>query len=149
MSIKFEALNSSPRFYDKEDYDKINYEKIQNQNQEFGIKTTKVIPSEGEVRLLGNRHFDCKYYSTKLDLCMNKVNNDNRKSFIGCKQHVDSMYRCYTNNSDVKEYNNIRLEAKPYMKSFFDCIFKKERHFDMCMSHFEDSIRVVYRSNEN
>jgi hypothetical protein len=58
------GLNPEKKFYDKEqNTDPINYIPRKTSNHEFGIEYEKIIPSEGEVRLLGNRHRDCRYYS--------------------------------------------------------------------------------------
>lgn len=147
---KFSAINPEPKYYDIEDYyDKLNFEKIPNVTTEFGIPVRKVIPSEGEIRLLGNRHFDCSYFSMGLDVCRSKVINDNRKSFLGCKETLDAMFRCYTNDADVTEYHKVREVAKPYMNKFMNCLFTKESLFDSCMVHFEDSIRAIYRDKEH
>lgn len=59
-----DALNPEKKFYDVEGLlDPINYKVKQNSKHEFGIEYEKVLPKEGEVRLLGNRHIDCRYYS--------------------------------------------------------------------------------------
>ena len=150
MTDKFEGFNKEPRFYDKEDhYDQLIYEKIPDVSHEFGIQIRKIIPKEGEVRLLGNRHKDCMYYSMGLDICRNKIVMDDRPSFIGCKNVLDAMFQCYTNNSDVEEYHQVRKVAKPYMNQFMTCLFKKESNFDYCMVHFENSIRAIYRDKEH
>ena len=150
MSHKFESVNKESKFYDSpEYYDKLYYAKIAKSNDEFGPKMMKILPKEGEIRLLGNRHKDCLYFSVGLDLCRKKVLSSERKSFLACKPIVDSMYRCYTNNAEGEEFHNIREDAKPYMNNFLNCIFKSDSNFDNCMSHFEDSIRSIYRSDKH
>jgi hypothetical protein len=58
------GLNPDKKYYDvEENKDSINYKPRTNSKHEFGIEYEKIIPSEGEVRLLGNRHRDCRYYS--------------------------------------------------------------------------------------
>jgi hypothetical protein len=58
------GLNSEKKYYDtEENKDPINYKVRTKSAHEFGIEYEKILPSEGELRLLGNRHRDCRYYS--------------------------------------------------------------------------------------
>jgi hypothetical protein len=58
------AIEEEKKFYDvEENKDPINFKVRNNSKHEFGIEYEHVIPSEGEVRLLANRHRDCRYYS--------------------------------------------------------------------------------------
>ncbi len=44
-------------FYDKPNFfDPINFKKKKSSNHEFGIEVEQIIPKDGEIRLLGNRH---------------------------------------------------------------------------------------------
>ena len=49
-------------FYDKMLQDPINWRRKRGSKHEFGIEVERITPSEQEIRLLGNRHRDCKYY---------------------------------------------------------------------------------------
>ena len=40
---------------------------------EFGYTPEVLIPSEGEIRLLGNRHRQCRYYSIGVDICQTQM----------------------------------------------------------------------------
>ena len=57
--------NQSPTFYDKlEDvYDELHFKKRKGAKHACGVDIEAIVPSEGEVRLLGNRHRQCAYYS--------------------------------------------------------------------------------------
>lgn len=44
-------------------YDPINYKKKKGGKHLFGTDVEGIVPEEGEVRLLGNRHKQCIYYS--------------------------------------------------------------------------------------
>ena len=63
------SLNSSTpaseTFYDKlEDaYDDMHFKKRKGTKGLTGVNIEAVMPAEGEVRLLGNRHRQCLYYS--------------------------------------------------------------------------------------
>jgi hypothetical protein len=59
------ADNSNPKpqfvpnlntFYDKVYYNTLHWRKKKGTNNEFGIEIEPIIPSNGEVRLLGNRN---------------------------------------------------------------------------------------------
>lgn len=146
----FQSINKEAKFFDDPDhFDKIIYQKVPNANHDFGVQVMNIVPKEGEIRLLANRHRDCGYYTMGLDICRRRIIESAKPSFLPCKEIIDSMYRCYTNDSDVKEYHKVREVAKPYAHSFYDCLFKRENEFDSCMPHFENSIRSIYRSGDH
>ena len=43
-------------------YDTLNYKKKQGSKHEVGVEIEGIIPEAAEIRLLGNRHRQCKYY---------------------------------------------------------------------------------------
>ena len=49
--------------YHKVWYNTLHFKKKKNGNHDLGIEIEGVIPSAGEIRLLGNRHKQCLYYS--------------------------------------------------------------------------------------
>lgn len=61
----FSAINAEKKFFDlpQPKWDPITYKVRKDSKHEFGIEYMKIVPSEDEVRLLGNRHRDCRYYS--------------------------------------------------------------------------------------
>ena len=50
------------QFYDKMVYDTLNFRKKAGAKHEVGVEIEGIIPDASEVRLLGNRHRQCKYY---------------------------------------------------------------------------------------
>ncbi len=50
-------------FYDKYNPNPLHFKKKKNATHEFGLELEPIIPSAGEVRLLGNRHRQCQYYA--------------------------------------------------------------------------------------
>jgi hypothetical protein len=69
IEYPLDALNTEKLFYDVEkNLDPINYKVKENSKHEFGIEYEKIIPSAGEIRLLGNRHRDCRYFSLGIDI---------------------------------------------------------------------------------
>ena len=49
-------------WFDKNIYDPIAFRKKRGGKNEFGAEVEAIIPDAAEVRLLGNRHRQCKYY---------------------------------------------------------------------------------------
>jgi hypothetical protein len=56
-------------FYDKMVYDTLSYKKKQGAKHEVGVEIEGIIPDAAEIRLLGNRHRQCKYYQIGVDVC--------------------------------------------------------------------------------
>lgn len=52
----------SAPFYDKMVQDPINWKKKKGSQHEFGCEVERITPGEAEIRYLGNRHRDCKYF---------------------------------------------------------------------------------------
>ena len=65
MSFKPAGTPSAADFYDKlENFeDDLHFKKRKGAKHATGVDMDMVIPSEGEVRLLGNRNRQCLYYS--------------------------------------------------------------------------------------
>jgi hypothetical protein len=72
-SFKLNSLNVEEKFIPKEASDPINYRIREDSKHEFGTEYEKILPSEGEVRLLGNRHKDCRYFSLGIIILFIKV----------------------------------------------------------------------------
>jgi hypothetical protein len=49
-------------FYDKMIYDPMMFRKKRGAKHEVGVEIEGIIPEAAEIRLLGNRHRQCKYY---------------------------------------------------------------------------------------
>jgi hypothetical protein len=49
-------------FYDKMVYDTMVFKKKRGAKHEVGVEIEGIIPEAAEIRLLGNRHKQCKYY---------------------------------------------------------------------------------------
>ena len=65
----FKIINmSAPFYYDKPTFfNSLNFKKKKGTKNEFGIELEGIVPPEGEIRLLGNRHKQCTYYSIGVD----------------------------------------------------------------------------------
>ena len=77
-------------------YDTLEFKKKRGAKHEVGVEIEGIIPSKEEVRLLGNRHRQCKYYQIGVDVCHTSMLLQNADNFLVCKEPIDSMWRCYT-----------------------------------------------------
>jgi hypothetical protein len=53
---------TAPYYYDKNIFNNLHFKKKRGTKNEFGVELESIIPTEGEIRLLGNRHKQCLYY---------------------------------------------------------------------------------------
>ena len=62
--LKDNSAAKSGHWYDKlgDVYDELHFKKRKGARHGCGVDVEGVVPSEGEVRLLGNRHKQCAYY---------------------------------------------------------------------------------------
>ena len=54
---------SAPFYYDKFFENPLHFKKKKGSKHEFGVELESITPSDGEIRLLGNRHKQCNYYA--------------------------------------------------------------------------------------
>ena len=77
---------------------------------------------------------------------MLKQQSDN---FLACKEPIDGMWRCYTE----EKYGNSIRDAPDYTKKyearFYNCLFRNGSGMDLCQPQFTNMIRAIYRSGES
>lgn len=140
------------QYYDKKYWNPIHYRKkrpSEGATHEFGIELEGIIPKPGEVRLLGNRNNQCSYYLHGVEYCKYQAEQLEKGSYISCKPHLDATYRCYTESKYGKSILDAPEEAKPYLKSYMDCLFTPNTSGHFCQNHLIDGIRAIYRSEDN
>ena len=111
---------------------------------DVGVELDMVIPSQGEVRLLGNRHKQCTYYqigklnfsyhrlhwiiknkcnsfyndthtfAIGVDVCHTQMLKDKADNFLACKEPLDGMWRCYTEGKYGQSIRDAPAFAKKY-----------------------------------
>ena len=112
---------------------------------EFGKAYEPIMPDEAEVRFIGNRRQRCFYYMIGLETCKYETLSKGNKTFLPCKDAMDAMWRCFTDN----QYGKVMEEAPDYtkeqQKSFFDCFFHKSQGLELCWPLFTNMIRMIYR----
>ena len=138
-----------PDFHDKFTENPLNYKKKKGAKHEFGLEYEAIIPKEGEIRLLGNRFRQWNYYRIGVDLCHDEMLKNNADSFLPCKKPIDAMWRWYTEDKYGESIRDAPEKAKPYEKKFYECLFKHASGTDVCMGHFHDMVRTIYRSGDN
>ncbi len=63
IEFPLNALNKKQLYFDNLVFNPLHWKKRLAGKHEFGLDVEKIVPKEGEIRLLGNRHRDCRYYS--------------------------------------------------------------------------------------
>ena len=99
-------------YYDKLVYEPLHFKKKRGGKHEFGLEVEAVTPEADEIRLLGNRHRQCQYYSIGVDVCHTAMLKAGADNFLACKAPIDAMWRCYTE----EKYGNSIREAPDYTK---------------------------------
>ena len=138
----------SPDMWDKFNRNPLHYKKKKGAKNEFGLEYESIIPSEGEIRLLGNRAKQCEYYRYGVEFCHLEMVNNKSETFLPCKEPIDAMYRWYTEDKYGSSIRDAPKFAKPYEKEFYNCLFRPASGTDLCMSHFHDVVRSIYRSED-
>lgn len=70
-------------------------------------------------------------------------------NFLACKEPIDSMWRCYTEEKYGKSIRDAPAYAKKHEAKFYDCMFREATGLDLCMSHFGNMVRSIHRSGES
>ena len=84
-----------------------------------------------------------------VDVCHTQMLKDNADNFLACKEPIDGMWRCYTEGKYGNSIRDAPDYTKSYERKFYDCLFREATGMDMCMNHFTDMVRAVYRSPDN
>ena len=143
------AAESSDKFYDKMVQDPIAWRKKKGAKHDIGVDVEKITPSADEIRLLGNRHRDCKYYQIGVDVCHAAMLAQGADNFLACKKPIDAMWRCYTEEKMGASIRDAPAYTKPYEEKFYDCMFRDASGLDICMGNFSNMIRAIHRSGES
>ena len=143
------GTSDRPTFFDKMVHDPINWKKKKGSKHEFGIEVERITPGADEIRLLGNRHRDCKYYQIGVDVCQMQMLKAGADNFLACKKPIDAMWRCYTEEKYGQSIRDAPAYTKPYENKFYDCLFRDASGLDICMSHFGNMVRAIHRSGES
>ena len=116
---------------------------------EVGLEVEAIVPKADEIRLLGNRHKQCTYYSIGVDVCHTSMLKEGATNFLACKQPIDAMWRCYTEEKYGQSIRDAPDYTKKYEKRFYNCLFREASGMDVCMNHFSDMVRSIHRSGES
>ena len=74
---------------------------------------------------------------------------DKSDNFLACKEPIDGMWRCYTEEKYGLSIRDAPDYAKKYESKFYNCMFREGSGTDLCMNHFTDMVRSIYRSGES
>lgn len=126
-------------------------------NTEFGDEYENILPTEGEIRLLGNRNHECNYYYIGIGQCRRemlrlagKVNNPNHENgFLPCKRIVDAHYRCMTEDKYGYTLEESPEVSKKLSDTFLDCAFQKLNPMLICQKFIDGAVRNIYREGKS
>ena len=130
-------------------YDPLHYRRKRGSKHEVGVEVDKITPEADEIRLLGNRHRNCKYYQIGVELCHTAMLKQGSDNFLACKTPIDGMWRCYTEEKYGQSIRDAPDYTKKYEQNFYDCMFREASGLDMCMHNFSNMIRAIHRSGES
>ena len=82
-------------------------------------------------------------------MCHTQMMKDKADNFLACKEPIDGMWRCYTEGKYGHSIRDAPDFTKQYEKKFYNCLFREATGLDVCMNHFTDMVRSIYRSPEN
>ena len=142
-------LSSAKTFYDQMVYDPMMYKKKRGAKHEVGIEIEGIIPDAAEIRLLGNRHRQCKYYQIGVDVCHTSMLIQNADNFLACKEPIDGMWRCYTEEKYGSSIRDAPDYTKKHEAQFYDCMFREATGLDVCMNKFSNMVRAIHRSGSS
>ena len=84
-----------------------------------------------------------------VDVCHTSMLKQQSDNFLACKEPIDGMWRCYTE----EKYGNSIRDAPDYTKKyearFYNCLFRNGSGMDLCQPQFTNMIRAIYRSGES
>ena len=130
-------------------FNPLHYRKKKGGKHDFGPELEAIIPKEDEIRMLGNKNRHCKFYQIGVELCHMQMLKQNSDNFLACKEPIDGMWRCYTDEKYGPSLRDAPDYAKQHEKHFYECLFRDASGLDMCMNHFTDVIRSIHRSGDS
>ena len=74
---------------------------------------------------------------------------DKSDNFLACKEPIDGMWRCYTEGKYGQSIRDAPAITRQHEKQFYECLFREASGLDLCMNHFTDMVRRIYRSPES
>ena len=136
-------------FYDEMIYNPLHYKERRKAKHDIGKEGEGVIPDVAEIRLLGNRHRQCRYYQMGVDVCHTSMLMQGADNFLACKEPLDMMWRCYTEEKYGNSIRDAPDYTKHHEKALYECLWRDASGLDVCMGHFSDMIREIHRSGES
>ena len=88
-------------------------------------------------------------FTVGVDVCHAEMIKQGSDNFLACKEPIDGMWRCYTEGKYGQSIRDAPDYTKQYESSFYNCLFREATGLDVCMGHFSDMVRTIYRSPEN
>ena len=84
-----------------------------------------------------------------VDVCHAEMIKQGSDNFLACKEPLDGMWRCYTEGKYGQSIRDAPDYTKQSEKKFYDCLFREATGLDVCMGHFSDMVRNIYRQPDH
>ena len=105
-------METTNTWFDKNTYNPMHYRKKRGGDHSVGAQIEAITPSADEIRLIGNKHKNCNYYQIGVEVCQFQMIASKSDNFLACKQPIDGMWRCYTE----EKYGQSIRDAPDYTK---------------------------------
>ena len=70
-------------------------------------------------------------------------------NFLACKEPLDGMWRCYTEEKYGQGIREAPEYTKKYETKLHNCLWREGTGLDLCMNHFSNMVRAIHRSGES
>ena len=84
-----------------------------------------------------------------VDVCHTQMLKESSDNFFACKEPLDGMWRCYTEEKYGLSIRDAPDYTKKYEAKLYDCLFRDATGMDLCQPQFNNMIRSIYRSGES
>ena len=82
-------------------------------------------------------------------MCHTTMLKEKSDNFLACKEPLDGMWRCYTEEKYGQSIRDAPDYTKKYEKKLYQCLWREGSGLDLCMNHFSDMVRAIHRSGES
>ena len=82
-------------------------------------------------------------------MCHTQQLKEGSDNFLACKEPIDAMWRCYTEEKYGQSIRDAPEYTKKYEREFYDCLFRHASGLDVCMNNFSNMVRAIHRSGES
>lgn len=111
------------------------------------------IPSEEEVRYLGNSYNYCGHFNRALKICVeSQITKGTTKLYKECKGALEQLHDCYSlrEPTELEPGDRFMTENEECLydrDTFIKCYFRQAEDWEVCHSSWLDIYRCRFRKN--